>query len=469
MLNELTTLKAESIREFQSRLQGQLIRPGDDAYNEARAVWNGMIDRHPALIARCANVEDVVTSVNFARDNSLLISVRGGGHNVAGHATNDGGLVIDLSHMKSIHVDPMMRTARAQGGVTWGDLDAATQAHGLATPGGVVSDTGIAGLTLGGGFGWLRSKYGLSCDNLVSAEVVTADGRIVMANEHENSDLLWGLRGGGGNFGVVTTFEFQLHPVGPQVMFVFVLHDGTGDNMKKGLQFYREFSATAPDEASTIAVCGKVPPDPGFPAELHEHPYVLFGGVYAGPAEEGQRVLQPLLDFGKPLLDFSGIKPYVEAQKAWDADYQKGKRYYWKSLKLSRMDDDVIDRIVNHARKQASAHSTVDIWHIGGAVKQANDASAFHGRHAAFLLSPEANWEHPEEDDVNIAWLRDFIADMDEFSDGSRYLNFPGFQEEGEDMMRKAFGPQYERLVALKQKYDPTNLFRMNQNVKPAV
>jgi FAD/FMN-containing dehydrogenase len=469
MLNELTTLSAEAVREFQSRLQGHLIRPGDDGYDEARAVWNGMIDRRPALIVRCANVQDVVEAVNFARDNDLLLSVRGGGHNVAGHATNDGGLVIDLSHLKGIHVDPTMQTARAQGGVTWGELDAATQAHGLATPGGVVSETGIAGLTLGGGLGWLRSKYGLSCDNLISAEVVTANGNIINASEHENIDLLWGLRGGGGNFGVVTTFEYQLHPVGPQVMFVFVLHDGTGDNMKKGLQFYREFSATAPDEASTIAVCGKVPPDPAFPAELHEHPYILFGAVYAGPADEGERVLQPLLDFGKPLLDFSGVKPYVEAQKAWDADYPKGKRYYWKSLNLMRLDDAVIDRIVKYARQQASSHSTVDIWHIGGAVKRPNDASAFHGRHAAFLLSPEANWEHPEDDEANIGWLRSFIADMEEFSDGSRYLNFAGFQEEGDMLVRKAFGPQYERLVALKQKYDPNNLFRLNQNVKPTV
>jgi FAD/FMN-containing dehydrogenase len=466
MFSEL--MYADTIRGLESRLQGKLIRPGDADYDEARAVWNGMIDRRPALIVRCASVEDVVAAVNFARENGLLVSVRGGGHNVAGHATNDGGLVIDLSPMKQIEVDAEARTARAQGGVTWGELDAATQVYGLATPGGVFTGTGIAGLTLGGGFGWLRNKYGLSADNLIAAEVVTADGRVITASERENADLLWGLRGGGGNFGVVTTFEYRLHPVGPEVYFVFALHDGSGDKMKQAIQLYRDFSTDAPDEASTIAAAGVIPPEEWFPAEIHGHPFAFLGGLYAGPVDEGRRVLQPLLDFGTPLVDFSGVKPYVEAQKSFDADYPKGRRYYWKSLNLMRLDDDVIDRIVRHARQQPSAHSTTDLWHIGGAVKRGSAAtSAFHGRHAAFLLSPEANWEHPEDDEANIAWLRAFIADMEEFSDGSRYLNFAGFQEEGDVLVQKAFGPQYERLVALKRKYDPNNLFRLNQNVKP--
>ncbi|MBZ0299877.1 MAG: FAD-binding oxidoreductase [Anaerolineae bacterium] len=459
----------ETFRRFQSTHQGQLIRPGDEVYDEARRVWNGMIDRYPALIVRCAGVEDVIAAVNFARENHLRVAVRAGGHSVAGHATCDEGLVVDLSMMKHIQVDPAAHTARVQGGVTWGELDAATQVHSLATPGGLVSVTGIAGLTLGGGFGWLRNKYGLSCDNLISAEVVTADGRVITASKDENQDLLWGLRGGGGNFGIVTTFEYQLHPVGPDVMFVFVLYDGTGENLNKGLRFYRDFCKRVPDEASTIAVCGKVPPEPAYPAELHENPYVLFGGLYAGPVEEGKRVLQPLLDFGQPLLDYSGIQPYVDAQKAWDADYPDGKRYYWKSLNLISLDDHAIQRIANHARQQPSVHSTIDLWHIGGAVARVSaEASAFHGRQAAFLLSPEANWEDEADDKANIVWLRNFIADMAPFSDGSRYLNFAGFQEE-EEMMRKAFGSQYERLVALKNKYDPTNLFNLNQNIKPTV
>jgi FAD/FMN-containing dehydrogenase len=341
--------------------------------------------------------------------------------------------------------------------------------YGLATPGGVYSKTGIAGLTLGGGYGWLRNKYGLSSDNLIGAEVVTADGRVLTVNEHENRDLLWGLRGGGGNFGVVTTFEFRLHPVGPEVYFVFAFHDASGDKMKQAFQLYRDFSASAPDEVSTIAASGIVPSEPTFPAEIHGKSFVLLGGLYAGPVEEGQRVLQPFLDFGTPLMDASGVKPYIEAQQAFDADYPDGHRYYWKSLNLTRLDDDVIDRIVHHARQQPSAHSTTDLWHVGGAVKRVSaDESAFNGRQAAFLLSPESNWHHAEDDEKNLAWLRDFIADMAEFSDGSRYLNFPGFQEEGDEMIRKAFGGQYGRLEMLKQKYDPENFFRLNQNVKPS-
>ncbi|MBX3085685.1 MAG: FAD-binding oxidoreductase [Anaerolineae bacterium] len=463
-------ISRHALQEFQLHHQGQLIRPGEESYDSTRAVWNGMIDRRPALITRCTNVLDVVAAVNLAREHDLPLAVRGGGHNVAGYGTCDGGLVIDLGLMKDIQVDPIARTALAQGGVTWGELDAATQLYGLATPGGVVSDTGIAGLTLGGGLGWLRAKYGLSCDNLISAELVTAQGHIITASESEHPDLLWGLRGGGGNFGVVTSFEYRLHQVGPDVMFVFVLHNGSRDHMRRALQFYREYSANAPDEVSSIAVCGRVPPDPAFPTELHEHPYILFGGLYSGAADEGKRVMQPLIDFDTPLLDFSGIRPYVEAQKAWDVDYPRGKRYYWKSLNLKALDDASIDCIVHHSHAQPSAHSTIDLWHIGGAVTRVSAKdSAFNGRQAAFLVNPEANWEHLADDEANISWARKFIMDMRRFSDGSSYLNFPGFYEEGDEMVRQSFGSQYERLVALKDKYDPANLFRINQNIKPTV
>lgn len=466
-----TQLTDTQIQQFAASLRGRLIRPGDAGYDEARAVWNGMIDRYPALIARCANVSDVVTAVNFAREHNLKVSVRGGGHNVAGHATNDGGLVIDLGPMNYVHVDPQARAARAGGGATIGNLDEATQKHGLVTPMGVVSATGIAGLTLGGGLGWLRNKYGLSCDNLISAQVVTAAGRVITASNSQNSDLFGGIKGGGGNFGIVTEFEYRLYPLGPEVAFTFVFHNGEGDNMKKAIQFYRDYSAAAPDEISTLLATGIIPPHgEAFPKEIQGKPFVLFGAMYAGPAQEGERVMQPLRNFGQPLADFSGIMPYVEAQKVFDADYPNGMRYYWKSLNLSRLDDEVIDRFVKHARRQPSVFSTVDLWYIGGAVKQVDSQeSAFYGRQAAFLLSPEANWEKPEDDEANIAWLREFVADMQEFSDGSRYLNFPGFQEEGDKMMRQAFGPKYQRLVALKNKYDPTNFFSLNQNIKPGV
>ncbi len=465
----VTELDPGAVHALAARFQGRIIRPLDADYDEARAVWNGMIDRYPALIARCASVDDVVATENFAREQRLLVAVRGGGHNVAGNATCDGGLVIDLSRMRRVEVDPGARIARVEGGATWGAVDAATQAYGLATPGGVFSRTGVAGLTLGGGYGWLRSTYGLSCDNLVAAQVVTADGRVLRASETKNRDLLWGLRGGGGNFGVVTEFEFQLHPVGPGVMFVFTLHDGSGDNMARALRFYRDFCASAPDAVNPIASCGVVPPHPElYPVEIHGRPFTLLGALYAGPPEEGERALQPLRDFGAPLIDASGVRPYVEVQRAFDADYPDGMRYYWKSLNLMRLDDAVIARIVAHARQQPSPLSTTDLWSVGGAMKR-GDATrgAFHGRHAAFLLSPEANWEDPRDDEANIRWAREFVADMREFSDGGRYLNFAGFQEEGDAMIRGAFGPQYARLVALKRRYDPTNLFRLNQNIPP--
>ncbi|NTU78780.1 MAG: FAD-binding oxidoreductase [Chloroflexales bacterium] len=459
-----------AIARLARQLQGALVRPDDAAYGKARAVWNGMIDRHPALIARCASTADVVAAVGFARETGLSLAVRGGGHNVAGHGTVDGGLVIDLAPMHQVEVDPHARVAHVDGGATWGQVDAATQAYGLATPGGVFSGTGVAGLTLGGGYGWLRNTYGLSCDNLIGAEVVLASGQVVRASADERPELLWALRGGGGNFGVVTRLSFQLHPVGPEVMMVFVFHDGAGERMAEAIRFYRDFTAAAPDAVNTLMACGVIPPDPHvFPESLHGRPMVLFGALYVGPVTEGQRALQPLRDFGTPLLDASGVMPYVEAQKLFDHDYPAGRRYYWKSLNLSRLDDEVIAQIVVHARRQPSPWSTTDLWHIGGAVRRFGPThAAYHGREAAFLLSPEANWDDPADDETNVGWLRQFLAEMAPFSDGGRYLNFPGFGEEGAAMVRSAYGPQYEQLTALKARYDPSNLFRQNQNIVPA-
>lgn len=462
-------LDEAAVSALAAHFQGALIRPEDPTYDEARKVWNGMIDRYPALIAQCASTDDVIAAVDFARAHNLRVAVRGGGHNVAGLATCDGGLVIDLGPMNQVEVDPEARIARVGAGATWGVVDAATQAYGLATPGGVFSDTGVAGLTLGGGFGYLRNLYGLSCDNLLAAEVVTADGRLIRASATENAELLWGLRGGGGNFGIVTQFEFRLHPVGPEVMFVFILHDASDPAvMEDAVRFYRDYSASAPDEVSSIMALGQVPHVEMFPEAIHGKPFALYVALYAGPVEAGERILQPLRAFGQPLFDASGVMPYVEAQKAFDADYPDGMRYYWKSLNLMELNDEAIRRIVHHARLQPSGHSTTDLWHVGGAVKRFDSQhSAFNGRQAAFLLNPEANWEEAHDDDANIQWVRDMIADLEPFSDGSRYLNFPGFQEEGDEMMRKAFGPQYDRLMALKQRYDPTNFFSLNQNIKP--
>ncbi|MFP5417429.1 MAG: FAD-binding oxidoreductase [Actinomycetes bacterium] len=462
------TPPAEALRTAPG-LTVEVVTPDHPDYDQHRAVWNGLIDRHPALIARCVTAEDVAACVRVARAHQLPIAVRCGAHSVAGHGTVDGGLVIDLSPMKDISVDAEARTAVTGGGVTWGELDAATQEFGLATPGGVFSRTGIGGLTLGGGYGWLRNPFGLSCDNLVGAELVTASGKIVQASDAENAELLWGLRGGGGNFGVVTQFTFRLHEVGPDVMFVFAFFDGEPDAMRAALRFYRDFCADHPETISTIGFAGVFPPGAdAYPEDVHGKPFFGIGALHAGPPDEGRVALQPILDFAAPLVDFSGVMPYVDAQRMFDEDYPDGWRYYWKSTNLRSLDDDAIDVIVEHARQQPSAHSTIDVWHVGGAVAALpDDATAFHGRRAAFLVNPEANWEHATDDAANITWARETVAALEPFSDGSRYLNFAGLQEEGEPGIKAAFGDTYERLRTLKREWDPDNLFRLNQNVVP--
>src|ERR671938_1439918 len=393
------------VERFASGLRGELLRPDRTAYDEVRKVWNGLIDKHPALIARCAGVGDVVASVNFARENDLLMAVRGGGHNVAGNAVCNGGLVIDLSPMKGIRVDPQRRTARAEGGATLGDLDRETQVFGLATPLGVVSETGIAGLTLGGGIGWLRRKYGLSSDNLVSVDVVTADGRFLTASETENEDLFWGIRGGGGNFGVVTSFEYRLHPVGPEVMFCFVLYPG--DRAREVLKFCEEYVAQAPDEVGPLGVLGHVPPVEIFPERWHGEPYVALLAMYVGDVEEGERVLRPLRELGGHIADLSARMPYTEAQAILDEDYPDGWHYYWKSVNLDGLGDEVIERLAYHAWAAPSGHSTIDVWYQAVATSRvATDETAFGDRSAPILIGIEANWERPQDDEANIAWVR---------------------------------------------------------------
>lgn len=448
------------IARFASRLQGKIIRPGDSEYDQARAVWNGMIDRHPALIVRCQTVADVIAAVDFAREHDARVSVRGGGHNAAGSAVNDGGLVIDLSQMKNVYVNPQLRTARAEGGVIWGELDRATQAHGLATPGGVVSDTGIAGLTLGGGYGWLRNKYGLSSDNLISAQVVTSDSRLLTASESENPDLLWGLRGGGGSLGIVTSFEYRLHPLGPEVMMCFCFHDGS--NAGDILRFLREYAANAPDEISPFAALGRIPESEHFPKETHGKPFVLVVACYAGDAVEGQKLIQPLREIGKPIMDLSGVMPWVQAQTLFDEDYPSGElRYYWKSTYLNSFSDEVIDHLVRLTNEAPSPLSTLDIWSLGGAIRRVPvEATAFPHRSAPILIGIESNWADTKDDDANIAWARRVADELRPFAAG-QYLNFPGFHEGGDAMFRDAFGPNYTRMQQVKAKYDPINLFRI--------
>jgi FAD/FMN-containing dehydrogenase len=461
-----TTVDPALLEAYEAELAGELVRPGDGAYEEARLLWNGMIDKRPALIARCESVEDVVASVAFARASDLLLAVRGGGHGVAGYAACDGGLVIDLSAMNGVSVDPERRLATVGGGARLGDVDRATQEYGLAVPFGVVSATGVAGLTLSGGMGWLRRQHGLSCDNLVSAQVVTADADVVTASEDENPELLWALRGGGGNFGVVTSFEFRLHPVGPEVAVAFVLYPG--DRAREALDAFRRFMESAPDEISPLCFLGHVPEADIFPAESHGARYVAFAGVHPGDPAEGERVLQPLRDLGDPIVDLSGTMPFVEAQSLLDEDYPNGWQYYWKSIELDLLSDEALDLVIEHAWAAPSHHSTVDIWWQGGAMgRVAADATAY-GARELILLGYEANFEDPDERDANVAWVRDSIDQVRPLSTGGVYLNFPGFFEEGDALLRDAYGPEnYERLVALKSKYDPANLFRLNGNIEP--
>jgi FAD/FMN-containing dehydrogenase len=446
--------------DLEAQLEGRLIRPMDSDYHEARSVWNGMIDRYPAVIVRCHSTADVVATVNFARRNHLLISVRGGGHNVSGNAVRDGALVIDMSEMTHVQVDPVTSTVTAQGGARWLDVDVASQKVGLAVPGGLVSDTGIAGLTLGGGLGWLRRKYGLSCDSLIGATVVTANGDVLFVSEERHSDLLWALRGGGGQFGIVTEFVYRAYPVDPNVAFTFVMHGG--QDMAAALRFYREYITDIPDDLSTMAVLGHVPAEEHFPEEAHNLPFVLFGGCFAGDPVQGQRLMQPLREYATPIVDASGIIPYTQMQTTWDEDYPAGElRYYWKSAYINALSDKAITEIVDYAHKAPSPLSTVDIWHLGGAIRHfGSETSAFGERNAEFLLGIESNWEDATDDDRNIAWARELSATMEPLYGGQRYLNFPGFHEE-DGLMEVMFGSNAERVQAIKAAYDPGNMFSL--------
>ena len=464
----VNSISRSEIEAFRATLRGELLEPASPSYDAARIVWNGMIDRHPAFIARCANAADVVQSVNFARGNRLTIAIRSGGHNVAGYAVCDGGLMIDMSPMNAVRIAPGLDIATVEGGATWGDVDAATTAFDRATPGGLISATGVAGLTLSGGIGWLRGTHGLSCDNLLAADVVTAEGNLIHASESENPDLLWALRGGGGNFGVVVSFAFKLHPIESTMFFCAPAYPEERAN--EILPLWRGFMAAAPDEISGLAEFSTLPEDPSIPKEAWGRRVVALAHVYDGPAEDGERLTAPLRNFGKPLVDFSGVMPYRAIQTLYDALFPKGRdRCYWKSTYLKGLDDGVIQEITARLAQRPSEMTFASIWKFGGATQRvAAAATAFGDRSMPYMLSFDAIWSKPEDDAANIGWVRGVWADMQRHSTGRMYLNFPGLGE-GASLVRDAFGEvAYKLLQDIKRKYDPDNLFRMNQNIVPS-
>jgi FAD/FMN-containing dehydrogenase len=464
----MDNLIIEPFKNLKSKFQGSLIKSKDREYDEARSVWNGMIDKKPALIAQCASVDDVVNALNYAINEKLIISVRGGGHNVAGYGTCDGGIVIDLSLMNQVELDLANQTVRVGGGATWGEVDKVTQPHGLAVPGGVVSTTGIGGLTLGGGYGYVRRKYGLTCDNLLSVNVVTADGKVINAGEHENEDLFWGLRGGGGNFGIVTSFEFKLREVGPEVMAVETWY--SMEDAKKVVKGWRDFMETAPDEVSAEMVFWGGPDISDLPDHMRKRPVAIATAVYCGDVKKGQELLKPLQRMAEPLLDLSGPTSYIDLQQSFDPFFPaKEQRYYAKSLFLNELSDNAIDRIISHVKSRPDYRILVDIWQMGGSVARVpEDETAYSGRSMPWLLAIDSTWDDPSEDERVINWSRAFWSDMHSHSSGGMYLNFPGLGEEKAELLIATYGQaKYQRLKSLKKKYDPENVFSLNPNIEP--
>jgi FAD/FMN-containing dehydrogenase len=460
-------IAALTVGELRARFRGELIPPGDQGYDAARAVFNAMIDRRPALIARCANQEDVIQAVTFAREQSLPVSVRCTGHNVGGYAVCDDGLVIDLSRMKRIDVDMASRTVRVQAGCNWGEVNDALQPHGLAATGGFVSVTGVSGLTLGGGLGWLVRKHGLALDNLRSAEVVLADGQAVHASSTENDDLFWAIRGGGGNFGIVTSFEFQAHPVGTVVAGI-VLHPAAA--AAGAIRCWRDFEATSPEASTQGALLFHFPDDPSGPAPLRGKPVIGLGGVYAGPVEEAEQVLRPLREYGPPLVDLFQPTPYNTAQRMADFLWPSGLHGYWKSSYLQRLSDDCIDVIVDFFARVPSTKTVVVLEHNGdGAMDRVPEsATAFGHRGWPYNLVVTSAWTDPAGTARNIGWTRELFEALRPYTAKAAYANYLG-GDEGIDGLRAAYSAsKLERLAALKMKYDPTNVLRMNLNIAPA-
>jgi FAD/FMN-containing dehydrogenase len=459
------TVDRATVSQFVAGIRGEVLSPGSAGYEEGRKLFNGLIDKRPFAIARCLDARDVVAAVNLARASGLEISVKSGGHGISGSALSDGGLTIDLSAMKRIEVDPSKRTVRAEAGVTWGEFDAATQAHGLAVTGGRMSTTGIAGLTLGSGSGWLERTFGFTCDNLLAAEVVTADGRILRASESENGDLFWGLCGGGGNFGIVTAFEYRLHLVGPLVLAGMVVHPQ--EAARDVLCAYRDFMATAPDEVGGAFACLTAPPAPFIPEAARGKPAAAMIMMHAGPIAEAERVLAPLRKIGKPLVDVVQPMPYTAVQKLTDPGNPPGLNRYFKADFIDELSDAAIDVFLRQAASLTSPLTAVLLQPLGGALARIPAAATpLRRRDAAYAYHALTTWAD-DRHDHHIGWTRALADAMQPFATGGIYLTYIG--DEGEERIRDAYGPEkYARLVALKDRYDPTNLFHLNQNIRPS-
>jgi len=459
-----TTVSAAAIEAFAWQQRGDVLDASDVSYDEVRAIWNGMIDRKPALIVRCAGAADVVRAVRFARDNRLLVAVRGGGHNIAGNAVCDGGLMIDLSPMTSVRVDAAAKRAWIEPGATLADVDSETQSFGLVLPTGINSTTGIAGLTLGGGFGWITRKFGLTIDSLVSADVVTADGNLLRASETENSDLFWALRGGGGNFGIVTAFEFKLHDLGPQVTAGLVVHPFA--DAKAVLEQYRQALETAPDELTCWAVMRQAPPLPFLPQEWHGKEVLVLAMCYCGDAAPAEKATAGLRAIGKPIADVVGPSPFAGWQQAFDPLLTPGARNYWKSHDFMALSDATITILLDAVRNLPSPECEIFIAHVGGAAGRiAAGATAFPQRSSHFVMNVHARWREPAMDAACIGWARQLFEAAKPYAVGTAYINF--MPEDEGDRVEAAYAGNYQRLGEIKRRYDPDNLFRMNQNVKP--
>lgn len=460
----MKTLKSESTEQLKGNIKGKVVLPLDASYDEVREIWNGMIDKRPAAIVQCQGADDVVHAVAFARRNKLDISIRGAGHNIAGNAICDDGLMIDLSTMKNVRVDTDRRRAYVEPGVTLGVFDAAVQAHGLATPIGINSTTGIAGLTVGGGFGWLTRKYGMTVDNLISVEMVTVDGDRIRASEDENADLFWAIRGGGGNFGVVTQFEFKLYPVGPEILAGLIVFPF--DQAKQVLTNYREFVESAPEELNVWVVLRQAPPLPFLPEDVHEKEVVVLPIFYSGDIEEGQKLIEPLRGFGDAHGEHIGAQPFVDWQQAFDPLLTPGARNYWKSHNFTALSDGALDSIIEFAGKLPSPQCEIFVGLIAGAPNRvAPDAMAWGHRDAKFVLNVHARWDDARDDDTCITWAREFFKSSAPYASGGAYVNF--MTEEEGDRVAAAYGPNFARLVEIKKKYDPENVLHLNQNIKP--